>query len=163
MAWYVLYTKPRNEKKVAQLLTEKGIKVYCPVREEVRQWSDRKKKIFEPVFRSYIFVHLADYKQDNVEVLTTPGTVRFLWWNSKPGIVYDFEIQAIRDFLNNYKNAEIVVDVKEGQRVMIKEGPLRETTGIVMNIKKNMATLYLKSLGLNLVATLPVQSLMQVQ
>lgn len=159
MAWYVLYTKPRNEKKVAQLLADRGIDVYCPVREEIRQWSDRRKKILEPVFRSYIFVKLADYKQDSVEVLLTPGAVRFLWWTGKPGHVHDFEIEAIKDFLNNYKNAEINTEVKVGETVMIKEGPLRETTGVILNVKKNIATLHLKSLGLNLIATLPVQSL----
>jgi transcription antitermination factor NusG len=163
MAWYVLYTKPRNEKKVAQLLTDKGVEVYCPVREEIRQWSDRKKKILEPVFRSYIFVFLNDYQQENVSVLMTAGAVRFLWWTGKPGIVQDFEIAAIKDFLNNYKNAEIVTEMKTGQMVIIKEGPLRETTGTIIHIKKNIATLHLKSIGLNLVATLPIQSLAAVK
>src|SRR4051812_48560014 len=111
MPWYVLYTKPRNEKKVATLLQEKGVEVYCPVKEEVRQWSDRKKKISEPVFKSYIFVSLEDYNGQNIPVLETPGSVRFLWWNKKPGIVRDKEIQAIRDFLNNYKGAEITIEL----------------------------------------------------
>lgn len=163
MAWYVLYTKPRNEKKVAQLLSDKGVEVYCPVREEIRQWSDRRKKILEPVFRSYIFVFLNDYQQENVSVLMTPGAVRFLWWTGKPGIVQDFEIAAIKDFLSNYKNAEIVTEMKTGQMVIIKEGPLRETTGTIISVKKNIATLHLKSIGLNLVATLPVQSLTAVK
>lgn len=162
MAWYVLYTKPRNEKKVAQLLQQKGIEVYCPIREEIRQWSDRRKKVLEPVFRSYIFVFLNDYKQDSIPVLMTPGAVRFLWWTGKPGIVHHYEIEAIRDFLNNYRHSDIIVEMKTGQTVIITEGPLRETTGIIMNVKKNLATLYLKSLGLNLVATVPVQSLMAV-
>lgn len=162
MAWYVLYTKPRNEKKVAQLLQNKGVEVYCPIKEEIRQWSDRKKKIQEPVFKSYIFVSMQDYKQENVNVLMTPGAVRFLWWVGKPGVVRDEEIQAIKDFLNNYKNAEITIEVKEGQTVMISEGPLKENTGQVLSVKKNIATLYLKSLGLNLIATIPVQSLSAV-
>jgi transcriptional antiterminator RfaH len=159
MAWYVLYTKPRNEKKVAKLLAEKGIEVYCPLTEEIRQWSDRKKKIQEPVFRSYIFVSLHNYKEENVIVLTTPGAVRFLWWTGKPGVVRAQEIQAIRDFLDNYKNAEITVEIAKGQTVVIKEGPLKDNRGQVLSVKKNMAILHLKSMGLNLIATLPVQSL----
>jgi transcription antitermination factor NusG len=157
--WYVLYTKPRNEKKVAKLLEEKDIEVYCPVREEIRQWSDRKKKVQEPIFRSYIFVKLENYKQDNVPVLLTPGAVRFLWWNGKPGLVRNNEIQAIKDFLNDYKNAEITVELEKGQNVVVKEGPLKESYGTVLAVKKNKAILHLKSLGLNLIATLPVQSL----
>jgi transcription antitermination factor NusG len=161
MAWYVLYTKPRNEKKVAQLLTQKGIEVYCPLREEVRQWSDRKKKVQEPVFRSYIFVNLEDYKQDNLPVLLTPGAVRFLWWTGKPGKVQDAEIQAIKEFLNNYRDSQINIEFKAGEDVVIMEGPLKEAKGTIIYVKKNVATLHLKSIGLNLVATLPVQSLAQ--
>lgn len=163
MSWYVVYTKPRNEKKVAQLLTNKGVEVYCPIKEEIRQWSDRKKKVFEPVFKSYVFVRLDDYKQDSIPVLMTAGVVKFLWWNGKPGRVRKDEIKAIQDFLENYRNAEINIQLGIGERVMIKEGPLRDTPGVVLSVKKNMATLHLKSLGLNLVATIPLQSLQKDQ
>jgi len=159
MPWYVLYTKPRNEKKVAQLLSGKGIEVYCPVKEEIRQWSDRKKKILEPVFTSYIFVFLKDYKEEHLPVLTTPGSVRFLWWNKKPGVVQDREIQAIKDFLNNYKNAEIAIEVDKGQFVTIIEGPLKDTSGTVLQVKGNKVYLLVKTLSISLVATVPIQSL----
>lgn len=159
MPWYVLYTKPRNEKKVATLLQEKGVDVYCPVKEEIRQWSDRKKKISEPVFRSYIFVSLEDYNGQNVSVLETPGSVRFLWWNKKPGIVRDEEIQAIRDFLNNYKGAEITVELTSGQAVTVGEGPLKDTAGTVLHTKGNKVYLAIKTLSVCIVATVPIQSI----
>lgn len=159
MPWYVLYTKPRNEKKVAQLLSGKGIEVYCPVKEEIRQWSDRKKKVLEPVFTSYIFVFLNDYKEEHLPVLTTPGSVRFLWWNKKPGVVQDKEIQAIKDFLSNYKNAEISKEVNKGQVVTISEGPLKDASGTVLQVKGNKVYLLIKTLSISLVATVPIQSL----
>lgn len=159
MPWYVLYTKSRNEKKLAKLLEERAITVYCPVKEEIRQWSDRKKKVSEPVFKSYIFVLIDDYETGNVSILETPGAVRFLWWNGKPGIVRDNEIQAIKDFLEAYKNAEITFEIKEGTPVSVKEGPLKDMKGVVTRVKGNRATLLLNTLGMELVATLPVQSL----
>lgn len=161
MAWYVLYTKSRNEKKVARLVNEAGIAAYCPVQEIVRQWSDRKKKVQEPVFRSYIFVHLEDYESESIVVLNIPGAVRFLWWLGKPGVVRDDEIQSIKDFLSRYKDASITSDIKEGQEVIVKEGPLQDKSGIVIRIQGNKAILHLKSLGWNLVAQLPLQSLLQ--
>ncbi len=157
--WYVLYTKPRNEKKVTARLAEKGINVYCPLKEEIRQWSDRKKKVAEPVFRSYVFVQLPDYKKDSVEALSVPGAVRFLWWNGNPGIVRDKEIQAIKDFLNDYKDAEITVELKTGQNIKVTEGPLKDAEGRILMIKGNKAILYLHTLGLNMTAKLPLQSL----
>lgn len=159
MSWYVLYTKPRNEKKVTQRLEDKGIVVFCPLKTEVKQWSDRKKKISEPVFRSYVFIQLVDYKNESVEVLSTPGAVKFLWWNGKPGIVRDNEIQAIKDFLNDYKDAEITVQLKEGDRIKVKEGVLKDAEGKVLTVRGNKATLHLHSLGLNMTAKLPIQSL----
>lgn len=159
MSWYVLYTKPRNEKKITQRLKDKGITVFCPLKTEVKQWSDRKKKVAEPVFKSYVFVHMDDYKLENVDVLTTPGAVKFLWWNGKPGIVRGCEIQAIKDFLNDYKNAEITVRLKEGDRITVKEGLLKDTEGKVLTVKGNKAVLHLHSLGLNMTAKLPVQAL----
>ena len=159
MPWYVLYTKPRNEKKTAQLLEEKGIQVYCPVQEVIKQWSDRKKKVQEPVFRSYVFVYLEDYEKEQVKALETPGAVRFLWWLKKPGTVREEEIEAIKSFLNNYKGAYVSVSLSEGDSVSITEGPLKEQTGTVIKIKGNKAMLQVRSLGWNIIAELPVQAI----
>lgn len=159
MAWYVLYTKPRNEKKLAGLLEQKGVRVFCPLQEEVRQWSDRKKKVLEPIFRSFLFVYMDNYEEESLQVLLMRGAVRFLWWQGKPGIVQDNEIQLIKDFLDNCKNVAAVNTIVKGQKVNIVEGPLKENSGTVINIKGNRATLYLQSLGLNLVAQLPVNIL----
>ena len=159
MSWYVLYTKPRNEKKTATLLQEKGITVFCPLQETMRQWSDRKKKIQEPLFKSYIFVHLKDYETQQVNVLTTRGAVRFLWWQGKPGVVRDEEIEAIQYFLNEYRGAEITVSFNKGEEVVITEGALKEQKGKIVRVKGTKAFLQIRSLGWNIMAELPVQTL----
>jgi transcriptional antiterminator RfaH len=159
MPWYVLYTKPRHEKKTARLLEEQGVTVYCPVREVVKQWSDRKKKVQEAVFRSYVFVSLREYEKEQTAVLETPGAVRFLRWLKKPALVRDEEIQAIQDFLNEYRGATISVSMKEGEDVTVTEGPLREQKGKIVKIKGNKAILQVRSLGWNIRAELPLQAL----
>ncbi|MBA3827690.1 MAG: UpxY family transcription antiterminator [Taibaiella sp.] len=159
MPWYVLYTKPRNEKKVAKLLGEKCMEVYCPVQEVLKQWSDRKKKVIVPVFTSYLFVYLEDFETENVKVLRTAGVVRFLWWLKKPAIVRPEEIKLIKDFLSKYKGIEVQTTITEGQHVTVTEGTLKENKGKVLRIKGAMATLHLYSLGWNLIAQIPVQSL----
>jgi transcription antitermination factor NusG len=159
MPWYVLHTKSRNEKKIAALLSSRNVKVYCPVREEVRQWSDRRKKVSEPVFKSFVFVFLEDYKMDATPVLEIPGAVRFLWWQGKPGVVREEEIEAIRNFLTMYKDTAITVEVKAGQSVTIKEGPLREQRGTVLQVKGDKVYLRLESLGLEMIAKVQVQAI----
>lgn len=156
MPWYVLYTKPRNEKKTAQKLAEKGITVYCPVQEVIRQWSDRKKKIIEPVFRSYIFVRLEDYKKEQTAVLETAGAVRFLWWAGAPGVVREEEIKAIQDFLQHYRGAHFTTDIQPGDVVVVTDGPLKTKKGRLVKIQGNKAILYLESLGWKITAEVPV-------
>ena len=54
--WYALYTKPRHEFKAELQLQACGIEYYLPTVIRIKQWSDRKKKIKEPLFNGYIFV-----------------------------------------------------------------------------------------------------------
>ena len=68
MEWYALYTKPRWEKKVAKALEKIGIIVYCPMITEVRQWSDRKKKVTLPLFKSYVL----EVKPDGSTATSSP-------------------------------------------------------------------------------------------
>lgn len=159
MPWYVLYTKSRNEKKTSLLLSQRGFEVFCPMQETIKQWSDRRKKVSEPIFRSYLFVHLEDYNARQVEVLTTPGAVRFLWWLGKPAVVRDEEITAIRDFLDNYKSIALSISFAKGQAVTVAHGPLQEQKGTIVRIKGNKATLLLASLNWNITAELPLNYL----
>lgn len=159
MPWYVLYTKPRHEKKTAQRLEDLGVEVYCPVREVVKQWSDRKKKVQEAVFKSYVFIKLQEYDKEQTTILETSGAVRFLWWLKKPAIVREEEIEAIKNFLNDYRGAVISVSMKEGEDVTISEGPLREQKGKIVKIRGNKAILQVRSLGWNIMAELPLQAL----
>ena len=66
--WFAIYTKPRWEKKVNSKLLEKGIESWCPVQKKESQWSDRKKIIEDPLFKSYVFVHITE--EERLQVLT---------------------------------------------------------------------------------------------
>ena len=43
--WYAVHTASRAEKKVAERLKAAGVEHYLPIRVEMREWSDRKKKV----------------------------------------------------------------------------------------------------------------------
>lgn len=165
MSWYVLYTKPKNERKTSSLLDLRGIQVYCPTQLVVRQWSDRKKKIEEPIFRSYVFVNMTDYARECSQVLETSGAVRFLWLNGKPGIVRDWEIEAIRLFLGEYANIESrsIQQLLPGDEVVINGGALNAQKGYVVRVRGNRASLRLHSLGIELTADVPVSALSLVE
>ena len=76
--WHVLYTKPRNEKKVAERLSGAGYTVYCPLQKVRRQWSDRVKVVEEPLFKGYLFIKIEEKKRDEVFILSRHGALPVL-------------------------------------------------------------------------------------
>lgn len=151
--WYAVYTKPRWEKKVAELLTRKRIENYCPLNKVVRQWHDRKKVIEEPLFTSYVFVNVTDMEQ--AEVRKTDGIINFVYWLGKPAVIRPSEIEVIRDFLEDYRNVQLEkIRVNPKDVVRIVRGPLIGQEGNVLEVYNQKAKVYLPSLGYCLVADL---------
>jgi transcription antitermination factor NusG len=126
--WYAIYTKPRWEKKVNKLLTEKGIENYCPLNKVKRKWSDRMKTIEEPLFKSYVFVRIEDC--DRTIVRMTSGVINFVYWDKKPAIIKEKEISAIRRFLDEHVNVEVVSsNIEVNNRVRVLAGSLMDQEG----------------------------------
>src|SRR5258706_5427248 len=92
--WYALYTRPRWEKKVADLLEKKKVEVYCPLNKVKRQWADRKKIVYEPLFASYVFVYVSEREELNIK--QTDGVINFVYWLNKPAVIRNEEIDTIR-------------------------------------------------------------------
>lgn len=147
MNWYALYVHSRSEKKVTDRLLSKGIEAYCPLKTVWKQWSDRKKKVDEPFFRSYVFVRMAD--SDRVAVLQTAGVVRLVYWLGRPAIIRDTEMREIRAFFAEYDATAIVSeDYKTGQELSIARGPFKGRKGIVMRQNKQYVILRMPELGM---------------
>ena len=146
MKWYVLYTRPKAEQKSAGELEKMGIEVYCPQITEIRQWSDRTKKIKTPLFKSYIFVRLNE--PDRNIVFNVPSVVRYLTWLGKPAVVKDQEIETIKNWLSDDSFEDIQVhSLSPGDQVKIHNGALKGKSGIVQEVGKKEVKLVLESLG----------------
>lgn len=157
--WYAIYTRPRWEKKVNSLLEAKGIESYCPVNKVRRKWSDRIKTIEEPLFKSYVFVKIDEAERTNVRM--TEGVVNFVYWNGKPGIIKDKEIQVIKRFLDEYENVGLVkIELSKDQRVKVVAGPLMDQEGKIIEIKNKVAKVAIDSLGYILIADIDKGKLM---
>lgn len=144
--WYVVYTRPRWEKKVADLLGRKKIEHYCPLNRVNRQWSDRKKLVEEPLFTSYVFVCVDETEQLTVRL--TDGIINFVYWLGKPAEIRTEEINAIREFLVNYKDVRLEkTDVNLNDIVRVIGGPLVMQKGQVVSVKNKTVKVILPSLG----------------
>lgn len=145
MPWYVLYTKPRQEKKVTEGLEKLGIEAYCPLVTTLKQWSDRKKKVQVPLINSYVFVKIEDSKRD--EVFSVSGIVRYLFWLGKPAVVRDSEIEAIQKSLDGMVSSFEVLPLKKEDKITISKGPFQGAEGIVKQVNKTTIQLMLSDLG----------------
>ncbi|MGE6353858.1 UpxY family transcription antiterminator [Flavobacterium sp. NPDC079362] len=144
--WYVVYTKPKWEKKVAEKLTEVGIECYCPLITQMKQWSDRKKAIEVPLFNSYVFVQLEDGNRNSV--FQVSGVVRYLFWLGKPAIVKDGEIEIIKTSLKAPNISDIsVASIQVGDRIKLETGAFSNQDAVVQEISNTYYTLVLESLG----------------
>ena len=120
--WYAIYTRPRSEKKVHELLTQQGFHSYLPLTTTVRQWSDRKKKVKLPLISSYVFVKTTENKLNTT--LPVHGVVRILKHLGKPAIIKDYEIENLKILLEDTESITFIKDVnlKKGDSVIVEKG-----------------------------------------
>ncbi|RHJ83897.1 UpxY family transcription antiterminator [Parabacteroides sp. AM08-6] len=139
--WYVLYTAPRAEKQVKTRLDALGVECWLPLHHTPRVWSDRVKMVDIPLFNSYLFVRCTDPKLR--ELILVYGVVRIVYYNGKPAIVRQKEIDAIKDFLAQASEHPLC----PGEEVEILCGAMKHVSGKIRKIKKNHLVLYLEQLG----------------
>ncbi len=155
--WLAIYTKPRWEKKVDGVLLRKGINSWCPLQRVERKWSDRKKIIEEPLFRSYVFVNIN--QNERLNVLQTEGVLNFVYYLGKPAVIKDEEIALIRSYLlekGTSISVQSLTSFKENDKVVIKHGVFMDNTGTVLRSGNKKIYVKLESLGQLMVVEFPV-------
>ena len=145
MPWFAIYTRPKNEKKVTEQLIKLGIDAYCPMVTQMKQWSDRKKKVESPLISSYVFVNLPEKERNTV--FEVHGIVRYLYWLGKPAIIQDQEIALLKESLKGILTSVEVEGIQPGDSLTITKGPFQGKEGIVSQVEKNKIRLVLKELG----------------
>lgn len=144
--WFAIYTRPRWEKKVAENLSKHKIENYCPLNRVVRQWSDRKKVIYEPLFTSYVFVKISE--KDHLEIRKTPGVINLVYWLNKPAVIPEHEIDTIKRFLNEHTNVSLKkTPVNVADKVRVIGGVFTAEEGEVISVKSKTVKIALPSLG----------------
>lgn len=131
--WYALYTRSRFEKKIDDDFRRRGIECFLPLVEEVRLWSDRKKKVLEPLFRGYIFVR-TDLR-NKVSILQTDGIVRFVGVRNTPSPVPEHQINWVRILAGSPDAIRREEYVSVGEVVRITAGQFKGVEGFVMKVK----------------------------
>ena len=146
--WFVVYTRPQQELKVAEQLSRMGIINYCPTITLVKQYSDRKKKVIKPLLSSYVMVQLEEKERNSV--FSCSGIVRFLFFLGKPAVVPSSEINLMQDYLSGVYNDIKVTTLSVGDSHTITEGPFSGVSGRVVQTDNTKVKLELASLGVSI-------------
>ena len=145
MKWYVLYTRPRSEKKAEKQLLSMGINAYCPMYSKIRLWSDRKKRVLKPILPSMVLVNIND-KEIN-QVFESPLVLRYMFFLGKRAVVRQSEIDILKKYLNQSYSftSNNLSNIKIGNN--FKLSAFNNEKGIINRVSNNNIWIYLKSIG----------------
>ncbi len=158
--WYALYTKPKHEFKAETQLTAVGIEYFLPSIIRIKQWSDRKKKVREPLFSGYIFINGTE--KDRILALEQYAIVRSIFFEGKPAIVPNWQIENLRKMLDKGEEISVTDQLKVGSHVKVISGPFKDVEGIVYDSgNKKMLAITIDLLRRSVVVKIPRDSIIE--
>lgn len=123
--WYVIKTYSRQEKKVALSLDNLGFTCFLPLEKNIKQWSDRKKKVSTPLIPSTLF--LKESEKDLLEIYQIPGFHSVLKENGKIGKVTETEIEHLRMLTSSQISFTVhnAIQIQAGDEIEVISGPFK--------------------------------------
>jgi len=137
--WFALYTKPRHEYKAKEQLAEIDVETYLPTITTTKQWSDRKKKVTEPLFKGYIFIYATEIERANA--VTRESIIKTIYFNGKPAVIPEQEIESVKIMLESPEKIQVFSGIVSGSIVKIESGPFEGIEGTVNAVSKDESTL----------------------
>ncbi len=160
-SWFALYTKPRSEFKAAEQINSVGVNYYLPTITKVKQWSDRKKKITEPVIRGYIFI-FADEKE-RLASLEQQAVVRCVFEAGRPAKIPAWQMENLMRMLNTDSEFFVHEGITKGTKVRMIDGPFEGVIGTVQEFDEGKSiAVSIDLLNRSIIAHLPVDSSFEV-
>jgi transcription antitermination factor NusG len=149
--WYIIYTKPKCEKKIAATFSKKKIENFLPINYKRRNsiWSS--KLMYEPLFDSYIFVNIAE--TEIAKIKTVDGVVNLVYWKGEPATISENEIDLIREFTYKYQDIHLQKTFINPNEVLeVIKKPTYSMVVNLLNIKNTSGKVNLPSIGFTMMA-----------
>lgn len=148
--WLVAYVQSCLEKKTAQRLAAMGIECYLPVQSEIRQWSDRRKRVDRLVIPMMIFVHVTPQERPLPLSLQAVSRYMVLRGESTPAVIPDEQMDRFR-FMLDYSPEAVEMcsaPLAPGDAVKVIKGPLAGLEGELITVnRKSKVAVRLDMLG----------------
>lgn len=134
--WYVAYVRLFHERKTAERLAAMGIESFVPVREEIHQWSQRKKKVMRVLIPQMIFIHAT--QKERMEALTLASISHYMVLRGEhtPAVIPDRQMRQFM-FMVDYSTETIEMftsPLEPGQSIKVIKGPLSGMEGELIEI-----------------------------
>jgi transcription antitermination factor NusG len=136
--WHVLWTRSHCEWLVHEQLAGRGFHPYVP---EIDMWIQHRgsRQIARaPMFSGYLFLNDVLDKRAHVDVRKTRGLVQILGeaWD-RPAVVPEADMRAIQTVAESRLPVLPHPYVREGERVRIVSGPLKDVEGVLVKVRQD--------------------------
>ena len=148
--WIAALVQMCTEKKVGERLTKLGVENYVPTQTEIRQWSDRKKKVERVVIPMVVFVHTDEKTERSLrmhsfirKILTYPG-------QTAAAVIPNDQIDRLKFMLRQSDSPVEMMEqrLQVGDKVQIVRGALQGLEGeLYKNVDKSMVAIHIEAVG----------------
>ncbi|HEY5370733.1 MAG TPA: transcription termination/antitermination NusG family protein [Hanamia sp.] len=156
--WYIIYTKHKCEKKVATTFSKKKIENFLPVTLKQGNSIWKSKLIYEPLFDSYIFAKITETQISKIKEVA--GVVNLLYWKGNPATIRENEIEAIREFTNDFQEIHLEKTfINPNEEVNVIDSPKYVIDGNLLTIRNTTVKVNLPSIGFMMIAKIDSKNL----
>lgn len=161
--WYAIYVKSRAEKKVAIELEAENVTYYLPLIKVLRSWTDRKKWVEEPLFKSYIFVYVN--KSEYYKAIYVPNALKYVSFEKQAVIIPEQQIEAIKYFLEETEPPiPDEIALKRGMMVEIIQGSMTGLKGELVEVNgKNRVKVQIDVVAKSITLQIPPSKLRVIE
>ena len=123
-AWYVVYTKPKQEMRAEIHLSRQGYSVYLPCLNVQKKRADENKSTKKPAFPRYLFISLSAHSDNWSPIRSTLGVVSLVRFGALPARVPHELISVLRNQEDQGLLCLPEVKFNKGEKVQILQGVL---------------------------------------
>jgi len=149
--WFVVTTKPQQERVALENLERQGLKCFLPLAENPYQRQNRKSRpLIEPLFPNYLFLQANIHHQSLAPVRYTRGVLSLVRFGLNIAVVPDSIINLLQSQISTETGLVKLAPDKldPGDNVCMFDGPLVGLKGILKeHCSKTRAILLLNILG----------------
>ncbi|BAU75932.1 transcription/translation regulatory transformer protein RfaH [Metapseudomonas furukawaii] len=128
IAWYLVQCKARQDERAQEHLQRQGFDCFCPVLSVESLKGGRLRRLIQPLFPGYLFVHLR--AQDNWAALrSTRGVARVVSFSGAPSRVPDAVVEHL---MSRCERPDHRAAFNPGDKVQVQVGPFAEMDALFL-------------------------------